>query len=149
MHRHALLPVYLPALLLGIPAQATLVLLPLQVLASGGSPAAAAAVVGWHGLGMMAADVPAGLLAARYGERRLMLVATALIGFAYLGYALADSVPWFAFIAFLNGAGSSSFLLGRMTWVSAEVPPEQRGRVIALIAERAARPAGRRCTGRA
>lgn len=134
IHRRALLPVYLPALLLGIPAQASLVLLPLHVLASGGSTAAAAAVVGWHGVGMMAADVPAGLIAARYGERRLMLLATLFIGGAYLGYALAGSVPWFFLIAFFNGAGSSSFLLGRMAYVSGQVDSGARGRVIAMIA---------------
>ena len=83
LHRRMLWPIYVPALLLGVPAQASFVLLPLYVLELGGSPAAAAAVVGWRGLGMMAMDIPAGMLAARHGERTVMIAASALIGLAF------------------------------------------------------------------
>ncbi len=134
IHRPVLLPIYLPALLLGIPAQASLVLLPLHVLALGGSAAQAAAVVGAHGVGMMLMDIPAGMFAARWGDKAVMVLATTLIGLAYVGYAMADAIRWFFAIAVLNGAGSSAFLLGRLTYVAARVPPQQRGRVIAMIA---------------
>lgn len=134
IHRPVLLPVYLPALLLGVPAQASLVLLPLHVLTLGGSAAQAAAVVGAHGVGMMLMDIPAGIMAARWGDKAVMVLATVLIGLAYVGYALADAIAWFFAIALLNGTGSSAFLLGRLTYVSARVAPRQRGRVIAMIA---------------
>ncbi|MGE0483739.1 MAG: MFS transporter [Gammaproteobacteria bacterium] len=134
VHRRMLLPVYLPALLLGVPAQASFVLLPLYVLDAGGSAAAAAAVVGWRGLGMMAMDLPAGMLAARLGEKTLMVAASFLLGLAFLGYAWADDPRWFYLIAFVNGAGSSSFLLGRMAYVSSTLASAERGRVIAMIA---------------
>lgn len=134
LHRRMLWPIYVPALLLGVPAQASFVLLPLYVLDLGGSAAAAAAVVGWRGLGMMAMDIPAGMLAARVGEKAVMVVATLLIGAAFLGYALNDSITALYAIAFVNGAGSSTFLLGRMAYVSAHLGPAERGRAIAMIA---------------
>lgn len=134
MHRRAFLPLYLPALLLGTAAQAAFVLLPLSVLERGGSAAEAAAVVGARGLGMMAMDIPAGLLAARFGEKTIMVLAVALIGAAFVGYGGCDAVGWFYLIAFLNGGGSSTFLLGRMAYVSAYCKPAERGRVIAMIA---------------
>ena len=134
VHRRVFLPLYLPALLLGIPAQAAFVLLPLYVLDRGGSAAAAAAVVGLRGLGMMAMDLPAGMLAARFGEKFVMLLAVSFIVLAFIGYGLADALGWFYLIAFLNGCGSSTFLLGRMSYVSAYCAAAERGRVIAMIA---------------
>ena len=134
IHRRVVLPLYLPALLLGVPSQAAFVLLPLHVLDLGGSVATAAAVVGMRGVGMMAMDIPAGMLAARFGEKLIMLVATLLIGAAFVGYALCDDIAWFYVIAFVNGAGSSSFLLGRMSYVAACCAPGERGRVIAMLA---------------
>ncbi len=133
IHRELLWPVYVPAVLLGIPAQAVLILLPLYVLDLGGV-AAASAVVGLRGIGMMVFDIPAGLLAARVGDRVIMLMAVVLMGVSYLMYALADEVAWFYVIAFLNGAGSSTFLLGRMSYVTAVCEARERGRVIAMIA---------------
>jgi len=135
-HVHARMwwPVYVPALLLGVPAQASFVLLPLYVLDLGGSAAAAAAVIGWRGVGMMVMDIPAGMIAARWGEKTAMVLAGLLIGLAFLAYAVNDSIGWFYVIAFLNGAGSSTFLLGRMAYVSANLSGAERGRVIAMIA---------------
>ncbi|MGR8921876.1 MAG: MFS transporter [Gammaproteobacteria bacterium] len=133
-HRRALLPLYLPAMLLGVPAQASFVLLPLYVLDLGGSVAAAAAVVGWRGIGMMVMDVPAGMLAARIGDRAVMLLASVVLGAAFLGYALCESVTGFYAIAFVNGCGSSTFLLGRMAYISSTCAGSERGRVIAMIA---------------
>lgn len=134
VHRRMLWPVYVPAMLLGVPAQASFVLLPLYVLDLGGSAAAAAAVIGSRGLGMMAMDIPAGMLAARFGEKAVMVMASLLLGIAFLGYALVDSVEWFYLIAFLNGAGSSTFLLGRMAYLSMTLKTFERGRVIAMVA---------------
>lgn len=134
MHRRALLPIYLPAFLLGLPAQASLVLLPLTVLERGGSTAAAAAVVGWHGVGMMLAALPGGLVIARFGEQRLMLGASALIAAAYAAYALVETVAWFPLVAIANGAGAGAFMLGRLAYISAHVEGGERGRVIALVA---------------
>lgn len=134
IHRRVFLPLYLPALLLGIPAQATFMLLPLYVLELGGSAATAAAVVGLRGLGMMAMDLPAGMLAARFGEKAVMVVAVSFTMLAFAAYSVADDIGWFYLIAFLNGCGSSTFLLGRMSYVSAYCAPAERGRVIAMIA---------------
>lgn len=134
IHRGVLFPVYLPAVFLGVPAQAVLILLPLYVLELGGSVAAASAVVGLRGVGMMVADIPAGMLAARFGDRVVMLFAMILIGSAYLTYALVNEVSWFYLLAFINGAGSSTFLLGRMSYITAACSPRERGRVISMIA---------------
>lgn len=133
-HQRALLPLYLPSLLLGIPAQASFVLLPLYVLDQGGSVAAAAAVIGWRGVGMMVMDIPAGMLAARWGDKAVMLLASVGLVVAFLGYATSTTITSFYIFALINGASSSTFLLGRMAYISDTLAGSERGRVIAMIA---------------
>ncbi|MEM7465448.1 MAG: MFS transporter [Pseudomonadota bacterium] len=134
VHRRLLLPVYLPAMLLGIPAQASLVLLPLYVLYLGGSPAAAASIIGVRAVGMMSMDIPAGMLAARYGDKTLMLLASAAIALSHTAFALSKEFWLLYVIAFFYGAGGSSFLLGRMSYLTDTLDNAERGRVIAMIA---------------
>lgn len=134
IHTPILLSMYLPAVLLGTAAQAILVLLPLYVIDVGGSLAAASAAVGCRGLGMMAFDIPAGILAARFGDKAVMLFAVLLLGSAQIAFTLTDNVALICLIAFINGAGASSFLLGRMSYITAACRPAIRGRVIAMLA---------------
>lgn len=134
IHGPVLLPVYLPALLLGVAGQAILILLPLYVIELGGSLAAAAAAVGFRGLGMMAFDIPAGVLAARFGDKFVMLLAVALVGGAQLAFTLTDDILSIYVISFIYGAGASTFLLGRMSYITSICAPATRGRVIAILA---------------
>jgi len=129
-----MLPVYLPGVLLGVSSQAILILLPLYVLDVGGSLAAASAAVGFRGLGMMALDIPAGFLAARIGDKGVMLLAIVLLSFAQFGFTMTQDITLLCLIAFINGAGASSFLLGRMSYITEACAPDIRGRVIAMLA---------------
>ena len=134
IHGPLMLSVYLPGVLLGVSSQAILILLPLYVIDVGGSLAAASAAVGFRGLGMMAVDIPAGILAARIGDKRVMLLAIVLLGAAQFGFSTTQNVTLIWLIAFINGAGASSFLLGRMSYITAACRPQTRGRVIAMLA---------------
>lgn len=134
IHAPVFFPIYVPAIFLGVAGQAVLILLPLYVIEIGGSLAAAATAVGFRGLGMMAFDIPAGVLAARVGDKVVMMLAITLVGCAQFAYSLTDNITLIYAIAFLNGAGGSSFLLGRMSYVTAVCKPATRGRVIAMMA---------------
>ena len=133
-HRRAFFPLYLPSLLFGMPGQAAFILLPLCVMEMGGTPSAAAAVIGFKGLGMMVCDIPAGKIAGRIGNRRTMQLAAMLVGFSFFCYSFCDSVILFWLVAFIHGCGSSTFLVGRMSFLAERYPVNQRGRVIAMIA---------------
>jgi MFS family permease len=82
----------------------------------------------------MAFDIPAGVLAARYGDKAVMLIAVVLIGGAQVAFTLTDDIRLICLIAFINGVGASSFLLGRMSYITAVCAPAARGRVIAMLA---------------
>ena len=134
LHRRLTMPLYLPAMLLGIPAQSSLVLLPLYVLHLGGSASVAAGIIGARALGMVIMDVPVGMLAARFGDKKIMLLAIAGVALAHLSFALCGDIQWLYVIAFFYGAGGSSFLLGRMSYVTDTLVASERGRVIAILA---------------
>jgi MFS family permease len=133
-HRRASLSLYLPAILMGIPGQALFVLLPLYVIDIGGTPAAAAAVIGWRGFGMLIMGLPAGWMASYLGYRSTMLIASATILLAFLLYGLSANLLTLYGIAFLHGCGSSTFLLGRMTCITSVFEANERGRVISVVA---------------
>jgi MFS family permease len=134
LHRRLVMPLYFPAMLLGIPAQASLVLLPLYVLQLGGSASAAAGIIAARALGMVIMDIPAGMLAARFGDKKTMLAAIGALALSHLMFGLVREIWCMYIVAFFYGAGGSSFLLGRMSYVTDTLSASERGRVIALLA---------------
>lgn len=83
---------------------------------------------------MMAADLPVGLLAARLGDKPLMILASLLMAAAFAGLALAPGLWMVSLATLVLGAASSAFLLARMSHLAAACPAWQRGRVIAMLA---------------
>ena len=68
-----LMPVYLPSLIMATSQMALLILLPLYVLDLGYGPVLASVVMGFRGIGLLLFDVPAGALAARFGDKPVLL----------------------------------------------------------------------------
>jgi len=132
--RALLWAVIAPSLLLSVAVQGLLFLLPLYVLELGGGAAVAAALVGLRGLGMLLMDLPAGLLAARFGDKQLMLgacLASALLAGAF---ALTREPLLLGLLATLLGASTGGWLLGRLSYVTDHCPAAERGRIIAVLA---------------
>ena len=109
-------------------------LLPLYVLEQGGAPALAAGLVGLRGIGMLLMDLPAGLIAARFGDKRLMLSACLAVSAVSLAFVVSDDPVWLAAMALAMGASSGAWLLGRLSYVTDHCPDYKRGRVIAILA---------------
>ena len=65
------------------------------VIEIGGSSLAAAAVIGFKGLGMMLCDIPGGKIASKIGNKLTMQVVAMVVGFAFLAYSFCDSVVLF------------------------------------------------------
>src|SRR6476646_5271548 len=68
----------------------------ISATALGASPAMAALVVATAGLGQIVADVPAGAVVHRYGERPTMIAAAGLTVLALLGCIFAPNLAVFA-----------------------------------------------------
>jgi MFS family permease len=101
--------VYLPSLLFGIGQGAVVPVLVVSARDLGASLAVAGFVVALMGIGKIVADVPAGILADRVGERRAMLVAVAVALVSLVVCVFAPSV-W------ILGAGITGLGLAQAVW---------------------------------
>ncbi|MEX2291621.1 MAG: MFS transporter [Mycobacteriales bacterium] len=125
--------VYLPSLLYGIGQGAIAPVIALSALELGASVGVASLVVGAVGLGQLLADVPAGSLTMRVGERRAMMAATALVGVALAVCLLATSV-WVLGVAIgLTGAAGAVWHLARQAYLTEAVPGHLRARALSTL----------------
>lgn len=101
--------VYLPSLLFGIGQGAVLPVLVVSARDLGASLTVAGFVVALMGIGKIVADVPAGVLADRVGERRAMLFAVSIALAALVVCVFASNV-W------MLGAGVTGLGLAQAVW---------------------------------
>lgn len=131
--RSMALSVYAPTVLMGIGQGAVLAFVLLHARDLGASVGLASVIFAMRGLGVMAFDVPAGLLLARFGPRRSMLVSTVLTGvFATLAAFSPNTLALGASV-FALGAVTALWMLARIALLSDAAPVDQRGRAISLI----------------
>jgi MFS family permease len=133
MYRRLAFPIYLPSSCTSLAQEGMLVLVPLYVLALGYSPATAAFVAAARGIGMLAVDLPIGLLAARYGDRAVMLGGLGGLALAMAGFALSTTPVTLAASALLSGAAFSAWMLGRQSYLTDTCASHERGRAIAVL----------------
>ena len=99
----------------------------------GASPALAALVVATAGLGQIMADIPAGTLVHRFGERPTMIGAALLTVLALLGCIFAPNLAVFAISIFFTGSGTAVWLLARQAYVTEVVPYRLRARAMSTL----------------
>lgn len=93
----------------------------ISALDLGASSAMAALVVAAAGLGQILADIPAGAVVHRFGERPTMIGAAGLTELALLGCIFAPNLAVFTASIFVTGIGTAVWLLARQAYVSAVV----------------------------
>jgi MFS family permease len=127
--------VYLPTLLFTIGQGAILPIIPLYATRELDASAAVASLVfAMWGIGNMAFDLPGGLLETRYGERAVMVGGALILAVVAASVGLADSALHLGVLVLLMGGGQGLWILGRISYVSQEVPVHLRGRALALAA---------------
>jgi MFS family permease len=95
-------------------------------------PAQLGVVLGAFLLGVGVFQVPAGLLAVRYGARPVSLAGLALLGGAGLASALAPTWPVLAILRGIAGIGAAMFFSPALGLIASYFPAGQRGPVIGL-----------------
>ncbi|MGH8915734.1 MAG: MFS transporter [Acidimicrobiia bacterium] len=131
--RSLTLPVYLPNFLFSIGQGAAIPVIALLALDLGASPAIAGGVVALRGIGTMLFDVPSGLLVARFGERKAMVMATGVLALIAFGIGLRPSLPVYALLVLLMGCAWSVWSLARLAFATEATPPRHRGRVMSMM----------------
>lgn len=127
------LTVYGPSFLFAIGQGAVVPIVALAAKDLGASVALASLVVALRGIGTLVFDLPAGALVSRLGERRAMVVGTAILLSSLVGCIVATHVWLFALSMFLMGCGWSMWLLARLTYVSDVMPLRLRGRALSTL----------------
>ncbi|MDO5492293.1 MAG: MFS transporter [Nesterenkonia sp.] len=99
----------------------------------GASLATAGLIAAMLPVGQILADVPAGALAARIGDRAAMLIAAAAAAVGFLVAAWAPSAATLAAAVLLVGAANSVFQLARHSYLTAVTPVGHRARVLSTL----------------
>jgi MFS family permease len=128
-----LFSVYVPTLLFAIGQGAVIPVIPLLAKEIGASLAAVGFIVAMRGIGTMAFDIPAGTLVGRFGEKKTVVVGTAMLAVSSIGCILSGTPAAIAAFVFVMGCGWSVWLLARLSFVSDVVPPEHRGRALSTL----------------
>ena len=126
--------IYLPTFFSAIARGGALVLLPLYALESTNGAFIAAAIVGLRAAGTMIADVPAGLLTAKIGDKAVMLIGLSIVASMSMLAAFSSSAIVLSLVAVGFGLGGGAWILGRLSHITETVHLEKRGRVISVLA---------------
>lgn len=84
------------------------------------------------GVGRLLVDLPAGLMAERYGRRLFVWLGPAVVGIASLGAALATDFWLLVFFRFVQGLGSGMYMTVATVVCADLAAPGQRARIMAL-----------------
>ena len=90
-------------------------------------------LVAAYPLGMVLGAIPAGLLASRWGSRRLVIAGLAVTAAVSLLFTASSSGSALIIFRFLQGAAGASSWTGAMSWASSVSPPDRRGEIVGRL----------------
>jgi MFS family permease len=125
--------IFLPSGIYSIGTGAVAPVIALSATELGASFAVAAVVAGMIGVGQILGSVPAGVLVARIGERRTMLLGTALVVPAMVACVHANSVLLLAAAVTLAGMAGAAWGVARHTFMTESVRPDLRARAMSTL----------------
>ena len=131
--RSLILPIYFPAFLLSVGGGILIPILPEYAKSFNPSYSLMGLVLGMQGVGVLIADVPAGILIERTGRKSSMLIGAAVVGLSTLAVGLAHTVLELLVYQLIAGIGSALWTIARYTYLTDAVPIEERGRSLAMF----------------
>lgn len=126
-------PLYLPSLLFAVGRGAVIPVIALLALDLGAGAALAGLIVALRGLGTMLFDIPGGVLVARFGEKRSMIAASAVLAMVALAIGLRPSLALYSLLVLLMGCCWSVFTIARLSFSTEAAPMTHRGRVMSTV----------------
>lgn len=126
-------PIYLPAFLFAFSQSLLLPVLPLYAQSFNIPYSLVGLVLAGDALGMIAGDLPAGMLMRRIGQKRAMSAGLVLTGVSTAGLFLAPSIAWVVVLRAAAGLGVALFGVSRHYFLTEMAPPATRGRIISLF----------------
>ena len=124
---------YGPSLLYGVATGAILPVIALTARDLGADVATAALVITLSGIGSLVTNVPATLIATRFGERKALVGAALWCAAAMFLALAAPTLPVFAAAVFMVGMAGAVFGLARQSYLTEAVPPHFRARALSTL----------------
>jgi MFS family permease len=124
---------YGPSLLYGVSTGAILPVIALTARDLGADVATAALIITLSGIGSLVTNVPATLIATRFGERKALVGAALWCAAAMFLALAAPTLPVFAAAVFMVGMAGAVFGLARQSYLTEAVPRHFRARALSTL----------------
>ncbi|MFZ9616618.1 MAG: MFS transporter, partial [Fluviibacter sp.] len=131
--RSLILSVYVPTALFSIGEGAILPILPASAERIGASLPVAGLIAGLLMVGVLMADLPAGVLVARIGERKAMIYSALFSALGISASVIAPNLLFLGIGVFLVGFGHAVFGLARQVYIAQHIPYTHRARALSII----------------
>ncbi len=125
--------VYLPTMIYETGIGAVTPVIPLTALHLHASPAIAALIVALLGIGQVVGDIPAGILATRWGDRKAMLYGAGVTLLLLVICAFTPDWEIFALSVFVLGMVNALFVLARQAYLTEVTPPLRRSLALSML----------------
>jgi MFS family permease len=126
-------PVFLPSLLFSIGENSMIPLIPASALAMGADLGTAGLIAGLVMTGTLIADLPAGKLVDRIGERSSMIYSAAAGAIGILLSVFAINLYMLGAGILILGAASAVFALARHSFMTEHIPLSHRARSVSIL----------------
>lgn len=133
LSRSLLLSLYLPSLLLSICNGLLIPVLPVFATGLDVPYVLVGLILAGESIGMLLADLPAGLAISRLGRKRSMLLGLFVVAFSVLALAFTQAALTVVLLRLLAGAGAALFNISRHVHMAHELSARSRGRATALF----------------
>ena len=90
----------------------------------------AGVLVAAYALGVVVWSLPSGILTARLGARKTLVIGLLALGAASLAFGLLDNIWLLNLSRFIQGGGAALCWTAGLGWLVAATPPERRGELI-------------------
>jgi MFS family permease len=131
--RPILIPAYGPSALASLGYGALAPIIALAAIDLGAGVATASLVVGLTAFGQLLGDLPAGVVSAKLGERRALLLASLVDAASMTVAYFAHSLWVLAAAVFVDGMAAAVFSLARHTWMTVAIPVKYRARALSSL----------------
>lgn len=131
--RSLILSVYVPTALFSVGEGAILPILPAAAERLGASLPVAGLIAGLLMVGVLLADLPAGVLVARIGERKAMIYSALFSAAGIATSVISGNLLFLGIGVLLVGFGHAVFGLARQVYIAQHIPYSHRARALSII----------------
>jgi MFS family permease len=124
---------YVPPALFSIGQGAIAPVIVISATELGADAATAALVAGLTGIGLLVANIPAGALAAKVGDRTAMVLASVVICLSLATCMWAPNLLVFSAAMFFTGTGFAVWALARQAYLATVIPFPLRARAMSTL----------------